>query len=312
MSFEALRVDFRLENVGDALPMAAVLEDGGIDWVKSIIFLLVFVGPAILNAIKESARKRKAAEARRLGREPEPEPAAQADESEDETEADRREEPQPMVHAETVESPNREGFGDSGRGEWERLLRGESAPDLPPPVPPPGHERPVARRRVLTETAPMTESAPLTDVRVPEVATEGRSLEGASYDRLSGDRGAGRAGPGGLSRDFAEFAPPPSMGSNAAGSMASTLADRPMLDGAPGLAAFPSASGTAGVDLQRGEIGRTDAFAQGAASPSTGPGSRRRFARAELRRAILAAEILGAPLATRPADQGPTRPLSLT
>lgn len=265
-------------------------EEGGAgSWLKIILFLAVFIGPAILKSIQESAAKKR--QARGLAQAPRAEPP----------EAEEVELSVEQLEARPAEADEGEV---SGREQWERLLRGESPSPPPIPVAAPPAPIPAAPRRVLTQSRALTEEAPLTEARAltemrrPEVALPEQSLEAApSYD-VPGAR------PPRLGAEFAEFAPQQGLASDREGRPAEQVGAVRGFSGGPEFADFEQ-TGSTGRKLQQ-EIGAEAAYESRAKSRAL---VRNRWSCSQLGRSILVAEVLGSPLALRRLESGPTRPL---
>jgi len=266
-----------------------VQEDGGVgSWIKILVFLAVFIGPAILKAIQESAAKKRQARG-----------AAQA------PRAEAREELEVQLEEEEALEDEHEEAQVSGREQWERLLRGESS--APPPIPNAPAAAPIpaamprrvlTQSRALTEEAPLTEARALTETRRPELAQPEQSLEtAASYDSLG-------ARPPRLGAEFADFAPQQGLASDREGRPAEHVGAARGFSGSAEFAGFELTGATASK-LQR-EIGAEAAYESAAKTRSL---ARNRWSRSQLGRSILVAEMLGPPLALRRLESGPTRPL---
>lgn len=263
-------------------------EGGAGSWLKILVFLAVFIGPAILKAIQESAAKKK--EARGAARAPRADAPEEVEVSVEELEA-------PSADVKEAEL--------SGREQWERLLRGES-PDPPPipsapaqpSVPAMPQRRVLTQSRALTEEAPLTDARGLTEIRRPEVALPEQSLEAAqSYDTPG-------AKPPRLAEDFADFAPQQGLASDREGRPAAHVGAAAGFSGAQEFASFDE-TGATGRKLKQ-EIGAGFGYEPASKSRSM---ARLRWSRSQLGRSILLAEMLGPPLALRRLESGPTRPL---
>lgn len=297
-----------------ALPFA---EEGEGALVKLVIAFAIFVLPSIVKAIRESRAKREAAQRGEL---PGPATSEHVEEPESADE-DRGGKPPPGFELEEPMAGGasaRGGEAAEGRAQWEQLLRGESAAPAPtatrvPPVPAPQVPPQVPRRTVLTETAPLTGSKalteaepltaapPLTAARVPE-----RAIPHASYDtRPSYDETAAEARE--LAPGFDEFAAPEPLASDREGGPARRIGSEPSA-AERGMSADIGQSAAISV-LEAGEIGATPSAAH---ARRPGARARRAFGAGGLREAVIAAEVLGPPLALRPSEGGPTRPLGWT
>jgi hypothetical protein len=275
-------------------PLAA--EDGSVNWAKILLLLAVFVGPAIFKSIQESAAKRKLAEERRLGRRETP----TVEDSQGDVEFSSATQDEESAEEE-------EPAGEvSGREAWESLLRGEIAepePQAPPPIPVATmlvRQRMSENDTLSREQSVLTRTRALTDIRTPEVAQPAHSLEAPS------PHGRPVIQPGRLVADFAEFRPQEAMMSEREGHGPDRIGHVASFSGG---AAFKSLGtrGPAGHKLKQ-EIGG----ALVTQSATTQRSARGNWSRARLERAVIAAEMFGAPLALRRQDAGPTSPLGLS
>ena len=110
MSLDGTQPALRAASFG-LLPLQ---EEGGGSWIKIVIFLAVFIGPAILKSIQESSAKRKLARERALDNASAAPPRSA--EVEQESEPEQEGVPDPLEQA-----------IPGGREQWERLLRGEAS-----------------------------------------------------------------------------------------------------------------------------------------------------------------------------------------
>jgi hypothetical protein len=274
-----------------SVPMSALLvvlqkeDDPLSSLIRLAVFALIFIGPAIIKAIRESARKKRELAERAGGGRMELAQEEEAPETE-------------------VEEPASEG-----REQWERLLRGEETappPPMPPaiplPQPPPMPPIVLARPRASDER-PTTaeESAPerrvLTRTEAHEVATPERSLEDPrGYDGVHRPKL-------GLGREFKEFAAREGLASDRGGGQAKRVGGRATFAGADEFQSLASAA--APSEVSHGEIGGVQDYDVTAARAHSDRG----MSRAVLKRSLVMAEILGPPVGSRPFDSGPTRPL---
>lgn len=249
--------------------------------VKLVLFLAIFVGPAILKSIKESREKKKELIRRQRGLEQQTTLAV--------------EEPQETEEADELDEELPEP--SQGRDQWERLLRGEgppAAPAAPPPIP----ATLASRRQVLTESRPLTEAPALTDVRTAEVAQPERSLDGPSvYEGPA-------AAPGRLGDAFGDFAPSVPLASEKGGRIADHVGSAQPFAGGADFQAFARPIGAGEIRSLQSPLDRS-----GDSLVTTPAREGARLGLRQLRRAFQLAEVIGPPLALRPADRGPTRPL---
>ncbi|HTF87690.1 MAG TPA: hypothetical protein VK843_04725 [Planctomycetota bacterium] len=258
--------------------------------IKFGVLLVIFIGPAILKAIQESARKKRELAERAGSQSATLEPRSEAVEAVDEDEP----EAQPAGE-----------LAPSGREQWERLMRGESAsppPVLPPPIPIATPRRPQRRiltdTRALTEEEALTETPAMTDVRPVITAMPETSLEDPTgYDGTHIPKGR-------VGTEFAEFAPQEGLASDREGGPTKRIGGRATFGGSD---AFQNLS-------ERGaqsEVSKREIGGQGFDVSEGQPRSfaRKRMTRAQLRRSMQLAEILGPPVGSRPFESGPTRPL---
>lgn len=264
-------------STGESFAVLAAEELDSSSLVKLIVFVLIFVGPAILKSIKESREKRRSV----LQRE-------QALEQRPTLELEETEAPAAGVDlAEELE----------GREQWERLLRGEAPaprPVAPPPIPAPV----LARRQVLTETRPLTEEPALTDVRTAEVALPERSMEVPSVYETPG------AQPGRLGEAFGDFAPSAPLSSDKGGRSADLVGSAKSFLGGADFQAFARPIGAGEITSLKSPLDRS-----GDSLVTTPAREGARIGMRQLRRSVLLAEVIGPPLALRRLESGPTRPL---
>jgi hypothetical protein len=267
---------------GGALAVLPFSDDTSSSLIRLLVFVAIFVGPAILKAIKESQRKRR--ESLQRGSES----AAPLEERE--------------TSAEEISEADSASVS-SGRAQWERLMRGESA-SAPPPIPKSPPMVQVPSRRVLTETRALTEepalteTPALTEARPEIVATPGTSIEDPKgYDGVNVPKSR-------LGREFADFAPQEGLASDKGGGPAKRVGAASTFAGAE---AFEHLS----VRGAPSEVGKREIGGQAFDVSEGQPRSpaRRRMSRAQLRRSMQLAEIIGPPVGVRAFDSGPTRPL---
>ncbi len=270
-------------STGIVLPLA---DSSSSSLIRLCVFIAIFVGPAILKAIKESQRKRTEAASRASGQSVPTEERAEREPATPEFERPQEDVP-------------------SGREQWERLMRGESAsrpanvrPPLPPPIAVAPARRVLTESRALTEEQALTESQALTDERPVIVATPGTPIgDPTGYDGINIPKSR-------LGREFADFAPQEGMASDKDGGPAKRIGDKPTF---AGVKAFENIS----VRGAPSEVGKREIGGQGFDVSEGQPQSaaRKRMTRAQLRRSMQLAEILGPPVGLRPFNSGPTRPL---
>ncbi|MEO6709984.1 MAG: hypothetical protein ABI054_00355 [Planctomycetota bacterium] len=265
-----------------------VRDDNTSALLRILVIVAIFVGPAILKAIKESGRKKRELAERGGSQSATLEPRTEA------AEPEPRVEPEPMAD-----------LAQSGREQWERLMRGESAsppPALPPPIPIASARRP--QRRILTETRSLTEeealteTPALTDVRPVITAMPETSLEDPTgYDGTNIPKGR-------VGTEFAGFSPQEGLASDREGGLTKRIGGRSTFAGSD---AFQNISERgAQSEVSKREIGGQGFDVSEGQAQSF---ARKSMTRAQLRRTMQLAEILGPPVGLRRLESGPTRPL---